>query len=172
MEKESLIESLLYMSKSFIWLKSINSKYIYCDRRWKNVFFGLNEDDDVVGKTDVELLNYYRENINPIHDYGELCMSSDAHCNEQGTQCRYIEGGFMGNKLFILDVIKTPVYNDHNEITGNVGFAIDRSNQLTQVINEVESARKLNILEQLTVNGYEGSPFVYWIKPTNDYKLR
>ncbi len=171
-DKESLIESLLYTSGAFIWLKLVNSKYIYCDRRWKGVFFGLPEDFEMVGHTDIELLHEFRKNVNPIHDYGELCIGSDAHCNEQGIQCRYIEGGFIGNRLFILDVVKTPVYNDHGLITGNVGFAMDRSNQLTQVINEIENARKLDILEQLTPVGYEGSPFVYWIKPQNDFKLR
>lgn len=169
--KLEMVESLLYVSDVYVWLKGTDSKYIYCSPKWKKVFFNKNEDFDIKGKTDIELLNEYRKIINPIHDYGELCLSTDEHSNNLKTKCRYIEGGFIGNRLFILDVIKTPMIDD-DIVIGNVGVAIDRSNQVTQVISELEIARKLNLLEQLTPGDYNSSPFVYWIKYSHDFKLR
>lgn len=171
-EKLKLLESILFLAGGFIWLKDTEGKYKYCDRKWKKVFFNKDEDFDITGYTDIGLLNEYREKVNPIHDYGELCLSTDYHSNNLKQQCRYIEGGFIGNQLFILDVTKTPVLNDNNEVIGNVGFAVDRSNQVTQIISEIETARKLGLLEQLTLTTYEESPFVYWMKFSNDYKLR
>ena len=101
-----------------------------------------------------------------------MCLSTDVHSNNLKEKCRYLEGGFIGNQLFVLDVTKTPMLNDDNEVIGNIGFAVDRSNQVTQVIAEIETARKLNLLEQMTPQDYSDSPFVYWMKYSNDYKLR
>ena len=173
LKKEAdLIESIIYLSGSFIWLKGVDSKYIYCDKKWKRVFFAKDEEFDIVGRTDIDLLNEYRKNVNPVHDYGELCLSTDVHSNERKEKCRYLEGGFIGNQLFILDVTKTPMLDDDDNVIGNIGFAVDRSNQVTQVISEIETAKKLDLIQQLTPSDYNSSPFVYWMKYSNDFKLR
>ena len=166
-----LLESLLYISEVYVWLKGLDSKYVYCSPKWKKIFFNKDEDFNIEGKTDIELLNDYRKKTNPIHDYGDLCLSTDDHSNKLKMKCRYIEGGFIGNRLFILDVIKTPMIVD-DKVMGNIGFAIDRSNQVTQILSEIELARKLNLLQQLTPTDYNSSPFVYWIKTSQDFRLR
>lgn len=169
--KLELLESMLYLAGGFIWLKDSDFRYIYCDGTWKTVFFGKNKEFDIKGHTDIELLKEFRRTYNKQHDYGDLCLSTDYHSTEQGMKCRYIEGGFIGNKMFILDVIKTPII-ENNINKGNVGLAIDRSNQVTQIVSEIETARRLNLLEQLTKSDYSQSPFVYWIKQIDDYKLK
>lgn len=170
-DKLDLIESILYLAGGFVWLKDVEFKYVYCDNKWKKVFFNKPSEFNIEGHTDINLLNEFRNKYNKTHDYGELCLSTDYHSAQQKQKCRYIEGGFIGRRLFVLDVIKTPII-ENNIIKGNIGLAIDRSDQITQIISEIETAKRLNLLEQLTETNYSQSPFVYWLKNSNDYKLK
>jgi hypothetical protein len=68
--------------------------------------------------------------------------------------------GYIGKKLFVLDVIKTPT-----EDGGTVGFAKDVSNEFERVLKEVEYLLKKGNAE--VVFKKENDVVAYYIKSQN-----
>jgi len=97
------------------------------------------------------------------HDFGDLCISTDIHSREKGYICKYIEGGVIDNELFILEVVKNPLF-ENGEYVGNIGFALNRSNEFDQVKREIDYYDMINKIEILSESDYNGSPFAYYIK--------
>ena len=122
-----LITSTMSMVQGFMWNKDKEGGYRFCSPSFKTVFFGLPQDADITGKTDMELLNAFRTTTGKVHTFGDICVGTDGHCKNQGTTCYYVEFGYIGDNLFALDVVKTPQYDKQGNYTGIVGIARDRS---------------------------------------------
>jgi len=166
-----LITSTMNMVQGFMWNKDENGRYRFCSPSFKSVFFGLSDDTDITGKTDIELLNDFRSRTGKVHTYGDICFGTDGHCKLQGTTCYYLEFGYIGDSLFALDVVKTPQYDKFGEYKGIVGIARDRSKDamlldlmLTTLINEGK-AENLNADRMFT-----DRVAAYWIKNEDDHR--
>lgn len=133
---------------------------------FKKVFFKIRLDevfDNIIGKNDIELINEYRNKGNR-HDFGELCISTDIHSKENGVISKYIEAGYIDDSFVIFDITKTPLFDENGNYIGNIGFALDKSDKYSAVVNEIKFLLKNNKAEQLSNNDFNGSPFVYYIK--------
>lgn len=113
-----------------------------------------------------ELIKSFREDGGRKHTFGDLCVSTDAHCEQQGVPCEYFEMGYIehekGNpKWFVLRVRKTPVYNDMEECTGILGFANDCSKDANGIRMLIERGLVTGQVKKLETGSDNAK--VYWI---------
>lgn len=166
-----LITSTMQMVQGFMWNKDENGRYRFCTPSFKRVFFGLPEDTDITGRTDIELINEFRESTGKVHTFGDICVGTDGHCIEQGISCYYVEFGYIGDNLFVLDVTKTPQYNKQGECIGIVGIARDRTKDATMLDMQLSTYKD----EGKAVNLNSERMFIdrvaaYWIKDEVDHR--
>ena len=134
--KNVIIENMIEVSGGHIWRKDKDKRYLYCDNGWKELFFDLDSSFNIIGKTDKELLEEFRKD-GKTHTYGDICSGTDDDCIQRNKKCHYIEMGYIGKQLFILDVIKTPTDDG-----GTVGFAKDISSEVNRTIKELSKLLK------------------------------
>lgn len=164
-KKNRILEAVITSAGSYLWLKDNKHKYSFCDKSFQEDFFSVQETNEVIGKDDIELLNTFRERLpEKRHDFGQICVSSDEHTKQIGIQCKYIEGGYIGEKLVVLEVIKTPLYDKFGSYVGNVGAAWNRSEDFKSIVRDKEELMSTGRLEILTEFDYPDTPFVWWIK--------
>ena len=136
----NLLQNMIMTAGGFLWKKDAKGRYEYCDPTWCEVFFKMKHGCDIIGYNDQELLDDFRSDGRQ-HTYGVACKGTDQHCAKQKQKCHYIEMGWIEKELFIIDVIKTPIFiNDI--LTGTVGFARDLSYDPAWICNEVSNALK------------------------------
>ncbi len=168
-KKNRLLEAIINSAGSYLWYKDHDHKYLFCDVGFQNDFFRITERNEIIGKNDIEMLNLFRARTTIKHDFGKLCIGTDIHSKDQKTQCRYIEGGYIGDKLFVLEVIKSPLFTEDGKYMGNIGAAWNRSEEMDTLVQDKEELIKQGRLEVLSKNDYPQSPFVWWIKPRTTY---
>lgn len=166
-----LIQSTMSMVEGFMWNKDIDGKYRFCSPSFKVAFFGLSKDDDITGKTDIELLSEFRNNTCKVHTFGDICFGTDGHCKEQGTTCYYVEFGYIGDRLFALDVVKTPQYDKQGNYTGIVGIARDRSKDADTLDLMLENYKKDGRVISLNPERmFIDRVAAYWITDESDHR--
>ena len=169
LRKTQILEAILESSGGFLWYKDNQNRYLFCDNKFAKRFHQLNTGADSYLKNDVELITNCRDKGHR-HDFGELCLGTDEHSQKMQVQSRYIEGGIIDDKLVVLEVIKTPLFDKNDEYAGNVGFAWDRSEEIELLKKDLDILKKKGRLEVLSKKEYPDSPFVYHIKPVKKHK--
>lgn len=130
----------------------------------------------VSGKSDIDLLNDFRERTKSRHTFGDLCLSTDKHSTEQAIlyhktcgqagamSCNYLECGFIGEKEVVLEVTKTPLFDLSKSCrcwenhTYTVGNAVDVSFLCD---SKIAYANKCVAINQ----GKRLHPGVFWLYP-------
>lgn len=159
------IETTVDLIDGYMWHKDNQGKYLYCTPSWKTLFFGLDTNIDIIGKTDIELLNDYRNRTLNEHTYGNICLGTDEHCKNLKKTCYYIEVGYINQKLFILEVTKTPHFDSKGKYIGIVGIAKDRSKDKSIIELTLSEYLKNNIAENLNPDKmFDEGVTAYWIK--------
>ena len=159
------IELTVDLIDGYMWHKDSNGKYIYCTPNWKTIFFGLDTNIDIIGKNDIELLSEFRIRTNIEHTYDNICVGTDEHCKQQKCTCYYIEIGYIDNKIFILEVTKTPYFDEYGNYTGIVGIAKDRSNDKYLIEVLLDQYLEQNLCENLNLKNMDKERVTaYWIK--------
>lgn len=164
-EENRMLIDMITAAGGYIWEKDANGIYRFCDPQFCWDFFGLEPVDgicDIAGTDDVSLLNAYRQRTGKQHSFGELCVSSDHHCLAQGKRCLYVEFGYIDQMLFVLHVIKTPLYCPDGKPNGTVGFAWNRSHEAEFVLQEVERCLENGYAKRLTQKCKNIA--VYWVE--------
>jgi PAS domain S-box-containing protein len=158
--KSKLIEAIIDAAGGYVWYKDAENKYIFCDKLFRKDFYDTEE--SLVGKTDIELVKHFCSG-GKSHDFGLLCVGTDEHSKQIGVQSKYIEGGKIEGKWFILEVLKTPIFRN-GEYVGNIGFAWNKSCDLDILENDLKSLEDSGRLVLLFEKGFPHSPFVYWVQ--------
>lgn len=191
--QKELLETMTHAMGGMVWIKkwdNITENYLYefgnfmlCEK-----FFCFSEEclcdctTHISGKSDVDLINEFRERTGLRHSYGDLCFSTDIHAMEQailfhktaGAQgrpfCRYIECGYIGKKALLLDVIKTPLFLEgktpsKQNHTYSVGNACDGTNCCEEKMDLALSLLDKGRAERL-------SNSVIWIYPEQPASCR
>ena len=121
--KNKILEGIITAAAGYMWLKDSDGRYIFCDHAFCHDFFGLSTNDcEVIGFNDCELIEAYRVHSGR-HDFGDLCVETDVITRLAGVPCHFLEFGNIGSGLFVLDVIKTPLFDESGLYEGCVGFA-------------------------------------------------
>lgn len=154
-----IIEQVSDLTYAMAWQKDIDGLYQYANKIHCVRFFGLPESCHhyIVGKSDVDLINYYIERTGNRNTFGELCISTDLHCREQGTRCHYIELGWQGDSLMLLNVRKAPRFDEDGNCIGTVGVAMEDSVNCREIIETLPNRIRQGEVEELDRG-------VWWVK--------
>jgi hypothetical protein len=82
--------------------------------------------DDIRGKSDIDLVNAFRERTGKVHSYGELCHSTDEIIKKTKKAGHFIEMGYIDKELYILDAYKRPIIDIKGNFVGSEGYAFNR----------------------------------------------
>ena len=152
--KIRLVEGMIQNSASFVWQKDHCGRYEFCDPEFAELFFGLKRDkESAVGFTDLELVHQFREQSGVIHQFGDMCVSSDEYTRTLGTTCRFVEYGYIGENFVMLDVTKTPLY-DQGRYVGTVGTARRLEEDVNIILTNVQQWVKANRYIKLCQGAY------------------
>lgn len=159
--KNRILHAMIEAAGGFVWIKDADGRYVFCDNSFCHFFFDTPAHESVVGFTDVELLEAFRSRTKKQHTFGEMCMSTDTHCRDQKTKCRYIETGYIDGSLVILDIVKTPLFDEAGAFTGTVGMAWDRAEDCDHIQKDISMFKAEGRLEELCTG-------VFWVKSRID----
>jgi len=160
-----LVQNTVDMIDGYMWNKDKNERYKFCSPSWKSLFFQLNEEDSVVGKTSEECINEFIERTGKEHTYKHISKLTSDHCLKQGVTCYYVEAGYINGKRLILDIVKTPLFNPGGEFVGTVGVARDRSDAagiIQIMLKEYIAAGVAENLNEANMDADRAT--AYWIK--------
>lgn len=155
----AVIEQVSDLTYAMAWQKDIDGLYEYANKIHCVRFFGLPESCHqwILGRSDIDLINYYVERTGEKHTFGELCISTDQHCIEQGKRCHYIEMGWQGNELLLLSVRKAPRFDEEGNCIGTVGVAMEDTVNCRDILDNLPKRIQQGEVEELDRG-------VWWIK--------
>lgn len=153
------MEEIANAAQSLMWRKNRDGIYEYCNSIMCDVFFRLPKTchNFVIGRSDIDLINYFREKTGQRHTFGELCVSTDEHCIQQGVRCVYLEMGWVDKEPLLLSVRKVPLFSDDGTCIGTVGVGVDVTYKCDELVEGLFRRIKEGEVEQL-------APGVFWIK--------
>jgi PAS domain S-box-containing protein len=131
-KSESNLRTLKNTIPDFIWLKSIDGKFLFVNNRVE-ALFGAKE-KDIIGKTDYdfidkELAGLYRKNDQEVISTGLPISSEELVVFPED------------NHSELLKTTKVPVFSKENEIIGVLGVAHDVSDQ-RKIEQELKASNK------------------------------
>lgn len=150
------------------WTKDEEHRYLTANAEHLRVFYQVNGCDIgfVLGRTDEELINEWRENSGEENTFGYMCISTDEYVKQAKIPCRFFEFGYRNNIPLLLDVYKTPIFLEDGKFKGTVGNAINISDKEADIVDLLEHYIKESIAIRLD-NGKSDAVAAYLIKDTN-----
>lgn len=117
-----------------MWEKDLDYRYTFLNTRHCNDFFRVSiaKVEALIGKTDAELIKEFTARTGLTNTFGDLCISTDIYTLKQNASCRFWELGYIGGKIGIFDVTKTPRY-DGDVLVGTKSWALNLSNRECEV---------------------------------------
>lgn len=118
-----------------MWEKDLQSRYTFLNARHCNDFFHISLADvrSLIGKTDVELVTEFIVRTGLENTFGNMCVTTDEYTLKKNAPCRFWELGYIGNKIFILDITKQPLVNKEGVVVGTRSWAINNSNKECEI---------------------------------------
>lgn len=161
-----LIADMTHAAGGLICRKDSEGRFLFVNEYQCVHFFRMPKTcmPDILGKTDIDIINEYIETTGKQHSFGDICMSSDEHCKKQKKRCLYVEFGNIDGQLVILKMIKTPIFRPDGQDDGVVCFGWDISalcNGLMDELNKGISEGTVEIIDK----------YVYWIKDEHTCNL-
>jgi hypothetical protein len=161
-----LIANMTHAAGGLICRKDSEGRFLFVNEYQCVHFFRMPKTcmPDILGKTDIDIINEYIETTGKQHSFGDICMSSDEHCKKQKKRCLYVEFGNIDGQLVILKMIKTPIFRPDGQDDGVVCFGWDISalcNGLMDELNKGISEGTVEIIDK----------YVYWIKDEHTCNL-
>jgi len=138
--REAQLEMLLKNIPDFVFFKDINGVFLACNKTTEE-FFGSSE-ADIVGKTDYDFFSkeqaeFFREKDSEAIKSGKSIKNEEWHTDPK-----------TGEK-FLLETIKTPIFDKNKNISGVLGIARDitiindAKNTLFEKVREQERLEKI-----------------------------
>jgi len=118
-----------------MWEKDLNHKYTFLNTRHCNDFYHISLADvnQMIGKTDTELVKEFKKRTHLEHSFGDLCTATDQYVLEKRQVSRFWEIGYVGGEVLILDVTKSPLRDSENNIIGTRSWALNQSNKECEI---------------------------------------
>lgn len=116
-----------HMPGIFCWEKDVNSNYVWANEEYFRAIFSLNNSQEIIGINDSYLFD--DRMFNRYHDLDKEAISTKR-------SIKILETVKPNNteKQIVFLTTKTPKYNNKNEITGTIGFAVDITTYLPEIV--------------------------------------
>ncbi|RKX83263.1 MAG: hypothetical protein DRP58_09060 [Spirochaetes bacterium] len=128
---DNLFRMIADNMEDMLWAKDLDGKFIFVNKTTSR-FLSAVDTDEPIGKDDMFFVNRERS-LHPDNPdwitFGELCINSDDVVTASKTTGRFDEYGNIKGKFLFLDVIKSPLLNDQNEMIGTIGAGRDITEQ-------------------------------------------
>lgn len=140
-----ILKETLKAAGGYIWRKDAENKYVWCDPSFCKNFFALSDVDctyEIEGTPEHVLFDHFESKTGMKNHFEKVCRITDQHCLKQREKSRYIEIGYVGDCLTVLDVTKTPLLRMSDDKGGIVGFAIDRTEHAEAIKQMIRAGAK------------------------------
>lgn len=139
--EKNLRSSVLDHLDDMVWCKDLDGKYIMTNKSFREKFcYGLR-DDEILGKTDIELAKLFKEKVgNENHTFGEMCANSDEVIKQVETALQFLEKGNINGKVMKLVVNKSPITDYKGNTFGICGSGRDVTEWHTALEKAIESS--------------------------------
>ncbi len=149
-----LFRLMLDTTPDMIWAKDMEGNFTFTNKAICEKLINAKDVEEPIGKHVMYFVNRERE-AHPENKewftFGEECGDSDAITIKNRKASRFIEYGNVFGKNLILDVVKTPLWNEKGEMIGTVGSARD-------ITKQKEADKELKLSEQRYRMLFENSP--------------
>ncbi len=142
-------------TNDMLWAKDMQGRFIFTNKAICDKLLNAKDVNEPVGKDVMFFVNRER-NSHPENKewftFGEECGDSDAITIAKKKTCRFKEYGNVYGKYLILDVYKTPLYNENGEMIGTVGSARDITKEKQIEKQLIESEKKYRLIASKTLD--------------------
>ncbi len=132
LEISNLMRLMTDTVPDLIWAKDLDDCYLFANKAICEKLLMSENADELIGKNDLFFAKRERQRGNQ-HTFGEICINSDEVVKRTGMAGRFLEEGLVRGENLVLDVYKTPLFDDAGEMIGTVGagrdVTQDRKNQ-------------------------------------------
>ncbi len=150
-----LFRLLADTTNDMLWAKDMQGNFTFTNKAICEKLINAKDVNEPIGKHVMFFVKRERaahpENKNWF-TFGEECGDSDAITIKEQKTCRFEEYGNVFGKYLILDVYKTPIWNEKGEMIGTVGSARDITEQRRVEEQLKESEKKYRLLATNTLD--------------------
>ena len=150
-----LFRLLADTTNDMLWAKDMQGNFTFTNKAICKKLINAKDVNEPIGKHVMFFVERERaahpENKNWF-TFGEECGDSDAITIKEQKTCRFEEYGNVFGKYLILDVYKTPLWNEKGEMIGTVGSARDVTEQRRVEKQLKESEKKYRLLATNTLD--------------------
>lgn len=125
---QQLFRNMVDIMPDMLWAKDLDKNYIFVNQSICRNLLNAKDIHEPIGKNDMFFATRERES-HPEHPewhtFGEICRDSDTIVLNTMKTGQFDEYGNVKGRFLYLDVIKTPLKNEHGQVIGVVGTARD-----------------------------------------------
>lgn len=122
-----------------IWAKDLENRYLFLNQALCDVLLLCENEAEAIGKNDIYFAERERK-LGHHHTFGEICANSDEIVKKEKVAMRFLEDGKVRGSYLLLDVKKSPMFDENGTLVGTVGCGIDVTHQKRQE-KELETTR-------------------------------
>ena len=121
---DSFFRLLADNNPDLLWAKDLENRYIFANKAICEKLLIAESTMEPLGKTDLYFSERQRQ-LHPDnphwHTFGENCVNSDEIVKNSKEHGVFEEFGYVKGKYLVLDVHKSPIWNDFGDMIGTVG---------------------------------------------------
>ncbi len=145
-EREAQMRTLIDTIPDLVWLKDPYGVYLSCNLKFERLY-GAKE-SDIAGKTDYDFVDKKLADSFRTNDKAAMAAGTSSTNEEEVT---YADDGHRE----LLETVKTPMYNNENELIGVLGVARDiterkrTEEEKANLITQLQQAQKMETIGTL-----------------------
>jgi len=114
--QENFLHTIFNLIPDLVWIKDLEGKYLKCNPRFEQ-FYGVKE-SELLGHTDFDFISQELATLHKKNDLRAI-LNNGPRINEE--YLTFADGSYEG----MFETIKTPMYDNNNQVTGVLGIARD-----------------------------------------------
>ena len=128
----------------FIWVKDLDDRYLFANKALCERLLLSETAEEPIGR-DFRYFAEREKQRGSGFTFGDDCIDSDAVVRQTGEAGRFLESGLVRGDKLVLDVYKTPLFDEADRLIGTVGVGRDVTQdwRTRQALGESEERYRL-----------------------------